>query len=169
MISGPGETPTLPAGARKVLSLRAWIWACLILVVLTWTPVLAIHLRNMSVADPGTGTLIAVFPPTASTRDLFRSIADAKGAPIGPVGWVPRTWIVQSAETGFAGRLREHGAWAVYSPNLLSVRQVLSCSGMVTPPASAGPSGPRQPASDELPGALGHLLRLLGRGENGVR
>ena len=101
----------------------------------------------MSVADPGTGTLIAVFPTTASTRDLFRSIADAKGAPIGPVGWVPRTWIVQSAETGFAGRLREHGAWAVYSPNLLSVRQVLSCSGMVTPPASAGPSGPRQPAS----------------------
>src|SRR6267142_1171993 len=83
MISGPGETPTLPAGARKVLSLRAWIWACLILVVLTWTPVLAIHLRNMSVADPGTGTLIAVFPPTASTRDLFRSIADAKGEPPG--------------------------------------------------------------------------------------
>ena len=147
MVRGPGETSTLPAGAKKALSLRAWIWACLILVVLTWTPVLALHLRNMSVADPGTGTLIVVFPPTVSTRDLFRSIGDARGAPVGPASWVPRTWIVQSAETGFAGRLREHGAWAVYSPNLLSVRQVLSCSGMVAAPPSAGPGGPMRPAS----------------------
>ena len=138
---------TAPAGVKKALPLRAWIWACAILVVLSWTPVLVLHLRNMSVADPGTGTLIAVFPPTVSTRDLFRSIADAKGAPIGPVSWAPRTWVVQSAEVGFAGRLRQHGAWAVYTPNLLSVRQVLSCSGMVAPPPSAGPSGPRQPAS----------------------
>lgn len=144
MIRGPGETSTLSAGARKALSLRAWIGACLFLVVLTWTPVLVLHLRNMSVADPGTGTLIVVFPPTVSTRDLFRSIGEANGAPVGPVSWVPRTWIVQSAQTGFAGRLREHGAWAVYSPNLLSVRQVLSCSGMVVPPPSAGP--PRPPS-----------------------
>jgi hypothetical protein len=147
MIRGPGETPALSAGVRKALSLRAWIGACVILVVLTWTPVFVTHLRNMSVADPGTGTLVVVFPPAVSTRDLFRSIADAKGAPIGPVSWIPRTWIVQSVETGFAGRLRKAGAWAVYSPNLLSVRQVLSCSGVVAPPPSAGPSGPRQPAS----------------------
>lgn len=139
MIRGPGETSTSP---RKALSLRVWIWACVVLVVLTWTPVLFLHLRNMSVADPGTGTLIVVFPPTVSARDLFRSIGEARGAPIGPVSWVPRTWIVQSAETGFAGRLREHGAWAVYSPNLLSVRQVLSCSGMGVPPPSAGPLRP---------------------------
>ena len=92
----------------------------------------------MSVSDPGTGTLVVVFPPTRSTRDVFRGIADAKGAPVGPVGWAPSTWIVQSAETGFAGRLREQGAWGVYSPLLLSVRQVLSCSGMVARPASAG-------------------------------
>jgi len=147
MIRGPGETSTPPTGIKKGLPLRAWIWACAILVVLTWTPVLALHLRNMSVADPGTGTLIAVFPPTSSTRDVFKSIADAKGAPVGPVSWLPRTWIVQSAEAGFAGRLRERGAWGVYYGNLLSVRQVLSCTGMVQAPPSSGPAEPPRPAS----------------------
>jgi hypothetical protein len=137
MIRGPHEFAST-AHSRKGLSPRAWIGACAMLVLLTWVPVLAIHLRNMSVADPGAGTLVVVFPPTRSTRDVFRGIADAKGAPVGPVRWAPSTWIVQSAETGFAGRLREQGAWGVYSPLLLSARQVLSCSGMVASPASAG-------------------------------
>jgi hypothetical protein len=147
MIRGPDEirdeTQVPLTSARRALSLRAWIWACVILVVLTWTPVLVLHLRNMSVADPGTGTLIAVFPPTSSTRDVFRSIADAKGAPVGPVSWLPRTWFVQSAEAGFAGRLRERGAWGVYNGNLLSVRQILSCSGMVQAPPSSPAARPR--------------------------
>jgi hypothetical protein len=144
MILAPHDNPAPFAAvpARKGLSRRAWIGGCVALVVLTWTPVLAIHLRNMSAADPATGTIVVVFPPTVSTRDLFRSIAEARGAPVGPVSWLPRTWIVQSAESGFAGRLRERGAWGVYSPNLLSVRQVLSCSGMVKPPASSGSAGP---------------------------
>lgn len=148
MIRAPHDNraPLAVAPARKRLSRRAWIGACLALVVLTWTPVFALHLRNMSAADPATGTIVVVFPPTVSTRDLFRSIAEARGAPVGPVSWLPRTWIVQSAESGFAGRLRERGAWGVYSPNLLSVRQVLSCSGVVKPPASPGAAEPR-PAS----------------------
>jgi len=137
MIRGPHESASAPQ-SRKGLSCRAWIGVCALLVLLTWIPVLAIHLRNMSVADPGAGTLVVVFPPTRSTRDVFRGIADAKGAPVRPVRWAPSAWIVQSAETGFAGRLREQGAWGVYSPLLLSVRQVLSCSGMVARPASAG-------------------------------
>ena len=139
MIRAPDEATPSHRGAGR--SRRAWLWACALLVVLTWGPVLTLHVRNMSVADPGTGTLIAVFPWTSSTRDVFRSIGAAKGAPVSPVGWIPRAWVVQSGETGFAGRLRERGAWGVYSPNLLSMRQVLSCSGMVAPPPSAG-SGP---------------------------
>jgi hypothetical protein len=144
MIRAPNVDPTPPVAApvRRGLSRGAWPWACAALVLLTWIPVLALHLRNMSVADPGTGTLIVLFPPTSSSREVFRNIADAKGAPVGPVSWVPRAWVVASGETGFAGRLREHGAWGVYSPNLLSVRQVLSCSGMMTPPASPGATRP---------------------------
>jgi hypothetical protein len=148
MIRGPEENPApIGARARRRLSLRTWVLACVLLVLLTWTPVLALHLRNMSVADPGTGTLIAVFPPTSSTRDVFRGIADAKGAPVGPVSWLPRTWVVQSSEAGFAGRLRQHGAWGVYYGNLLSVRQILSCSGMVEGPPSSAPAGTGRSAS----------------------
>jgi hypothetical protein len=139
MIRGPGELSSAGTpGRSRGLSRRAWIWTCVFLVVLTWTPVLGVHLRNMSVADSGAGTVIVVYPPTSSTREVFRGIVDARGAPVGPAGWIPRAWFVQSEEAGFAGRLRKGGAWAVYSPNLLSVRQVLSCSGMVSPPASAG-------------------------------
>ena len=118
-----------------------------LLIVLTWTPVLAIHLRNMSAFDPAAGTLIVIFPPTWSSRDLFRAIGEARGFPLGSVSWIPRTWIVQSSETGFAGRLRENGAWGVYAPALFSVRQVLSCSGMVKAPASSGPADSPRPAS----------------------
>lgn len=145
MIRSPEQAQASPI-PRK-LSLRAWIWACVVLVLLTWTPVLVIHLRNMSVGDAGAGTVIVVFAPTVGTREAFRSIADAKGAPVGPVSWIPSAWIVQSLEAGFAGRLRERGAWGVYYGNLLSVRQILSCSGMVQAPPLSGPSGPPRPAS----------------------
>src|SRR5262249_6914090 len=107
VIRSPHDAPP----ARKGLSRRALIWASAALVLLAWVPVLALHLRNMSVADPGTGTLLAVFAPTSSRRDVFRGIADSKGVPVAPVSWAPGTWIVQSTETGFAGRLREQGAW----------------------------------------------------------
>src|SRR5262245_57720340 len=146
MIRGPNDASISRAGTRRGLSPRAWILACVLLVLLTWIPVFGIHLRNMSVADPGPGTVVVVFPPTLSPRDVFRRVADAKGTPVKPVDWIPRTWIVQSVEPGFAGRLRERGAWGVYYPNLLSARQLLSCTGMVTPPPS-GPTPASTPAS----------------------
>jgi hypothetical protein len=130
MIRGPNDASEI-AGARSAMSLRAWIWACVLLVVVTWTPVLAVHVRNMSVADSATGALLVVFPPTTSTLDLLRGIAAADGALVEPVRWMPRTWIVQSKDAGFAGRLRERGAWGVFSPELLSINRVLSCSGML--------------------------------------
>jgi hypothetical protein len=134
MIRAPDDDAVVPP--RRGLSTGAWIWVCVLLVALTWTPVLVNHLRNMRVADHGAGTLLVVFSPTTSARDVFRSIEAARGRPLEPVGGLPRTWIVQSNDFGFAGRLRERGAWGVYLPNVLSVRQVLSCTGMVAPPTA---------------------------------
>jgi hypothetical protein len=120
-----------PQAAPRALPRGAWIWACVLLVVLTWAPVLFGHVRNMSVADSATGALLVVFPPTTGTRELLRSIAAADGALVEPVRWMPRAWIVQSGDAGLAGRLRERGAWGVFSPELLSLDRVLSCSGTV--------------------------------------
>ena len=130
MIRRPDGAAT-PYAAPRALPLGAWIGACVLLVVLTWAPVFFVHVRNMSVADSATGALLVVFPPTTGTLDLLRSIAAADGALVEPVRWVPRAWIVQSKDAGFAGRLRERGAWGVFSPELLSINRVLSCSGMV--------------------------------------
>lgn len=137
MIRAPDDDAVVP---RRGLSTGAWIWLCVFLVALTWTPVLVNHLRNMRVADRGAGILLVVFAPTTSSREVFRSIEAARGWPLKPVSGLPRTWIVQSYDFGFAGRLRERGAWGVYSPNVLSVRQVLSCTGMVAPPTATNPA-----------------------------
>ena len=133
MIRRPYEAPARYAAARG-MPLGAWIGACVLLVVVTWAPVFLVHARNMSVADSATGALLVVFPPTTGTLDLLRNIAAADGALVEPVRWMPRAWIVQSKDAGFAGRLRERGAWGVFSPRLLSVSQVLSCSGMTRRP-----------------------------------
>ncbi len=139
MISDPKETPR-PASTDGTRS-RAWIWVCLLLLVaVTWTPVFGIHLYKMSLADPGTGTVVVVFPPALDARGLFRSVADAGGSLVRPVPWFPRMWVARSLEPGFVGRLRERGAWGVYSTDLLSARALLSCSGIVSPPAE--PSRP---------------------------
>jgi hypothetical protein len=135
-----GQTSASPGEARKG---RAWIWVCLLLLVaVTWTPVFGIHLYKMSLDDPGAGTVIVVFSPTLGARDLFRNVADAKGSLVRPVPWFPRMWVARSLEPGFVGRLRERGAWGVYSTDLLSARALLSCSGIMSPPAD-----PLRPAS----------------------
>ena len=140
MIRDPKET-SRPASAET--RSRAWIWVCLLLLVaVTWTPVFGIHLYKMSLADPGTGTVVVVFSPALDTRELFRNVADAGGSLVRPVPWFPRMWVARSLEPGFVGRLRERGAWGVYSTDLLSARALLSCSGIVSPPAD-----PLRPAS----------------------
>ena len=139
MIRDPEETSAPAGGTRS----RARIWVgLLLLVAVTWTPVFGIHLYKMSLADLGTGTVVVVFSPALGARELFRGVADAGGSLVRPVPWFPRMWIARSVEPGFVGRLRERGAWGVYSTDLLSARALLSCSGIMSPPAD-----PSRPAS----------------------
>ena len=141
MIRDPKE-PSAPAGAGGTRR-RAWIWlSLLLLVAVTWTPVFGIHLYKMSLDDPGTGTVIVVFSPGLGARELFRGVTDAGGSLVRPVPWFPRMWVARSLEPGFAGRLRERGAWGVYSTDLLSARALLSCSGIVSPAADSSRPAP---------------------------
>ena len=138
-VSGPmGERP--PGSANDIQGpppKRAWIWACLFLLAVTWLPLAGIHLYRTSLSDAGTGTAVAVFSPWASTADVFHSVIQADGSLVRPVSWLRRTWIVHSLEPGFAGRLREQGAWAVYSTELLSLRALFKCFALANPSSAS--------------------------------
>lgn len=134
-----GSDPDTPSAQQR----RKLALACLVLVAVTWVPVLGVHLYRTSLDDRSTGTAVVVFPPTYGSKELFRSVEESKGSLVKPVSWLPRTWIARSLEPGFAGRLRERGALGVYSTDLLSAQALLTCLRF---------SGPR--ASSVAPGAL---------------
>jgi hypothetical protein len=141
MIRKPKDTGTSGAGSTYP-GRRRLFWGLVVLVLITWAPVLGIHLYRTSLADAATGTVVVVFPPASGSRELFRSVGGAGGSLVAPVPWFPRMWVARSLEPGFAGRLRERGAWGVYSTELLSARALLTClqfSGSPAPPAPLSP------------------------------
>ena len=112
---------------RSAITTRHWIFACLLLLGITWVPLLSVHLHRTWVDDDATGTVVVIFPPTWSTKAVFQKIIHADGAIVRPVTWARQVWVAQSVEPGFAGRLRRSGAWGVYSINLLSANALFSC------------------------------------------
>jgi hypothetical protein len=122
------------APARPAMTTRHWVFACLLLLGVTWVPLLTVHLHRTWMDDDGTGTVVVIFPPTASTRTVFRRVIDADGAIVRPVSWARQVWVVRSVEPGFAGRLRRGGAWAVYSIDLLSANALFNCFRLARAP-----------------------------------
>ena len=127
----------------------AWVWVCLFLLAVTWTPVFGIHIYRTALGDASTGTVVVVFPPTLSTKELFRSVLDANGSIVRPVRWFPRMWVARSVEPGFVGRLKQSGAWGVYSTDFLEASALLSCIRIVGSPAPPAPgdAGSTPPAT----------------------
>jgi len=108
-------------------SRAAWAAVCVLLLAVTWLPLLGVHAARMSRPDGAAGTVIAVFAPTLPAREVFARVARAEGAMVRPVtGW-RHAWYVRSPQAGFAGRLRAQGAWGVYAPELLDARAFLDC------------------------------------------
>lgn len=114
---------------------------CLLLLAVTWLPVLGLHLSKSSLGAEGTGTVIALFAPGTAQKTLFRQVSEARGSIVKPVSWFPGMWVVMSREPGFAGRMKEGGAWGVYSPDLLSARALLDCMTFEDPADSGQPAG----------------------------
>jgi len=135
------EKPFAPVVAGGLQGLK-WVLACLLLVAVTWMPVLGVHLYRTSLGDRSSGTVVVVFPPTLGARELFRSVAEANGSLVRPVSWFPRTWVASSGEPGFVGRLKERGAWAVYSTELLNARALLTCLQPGTLPGASAATRP---------------------------
>jgi len=135
------------ARQQETVQRHTWVWVCLLMLLVTWAPVFAIHIYRTSLGDPGTGTVVVVFSPALSTRDLFQNVTEANGSLVRPVRWFPRMWIARSLEPGFVGRLKARGAWGVYSTDLLSAQALLSCFRIVPPPTASSPSTPEPPQS----------------------
>jgi hypothetical protein len=69
------------------------------------------------------GTMVAVFPPGFDGADALAAVARADGLPVRTT-WLGNVWVVHGPEPGFAGRLREAGAWLAvaavpFEPGLL--------------------------------------------------
>lgn len=121
------ETGSSAERIRPDITTRHWIFACLLLLGITWIPLITVHLHRTWLDDDASGSVVVIFPPTSSTRTVFRKVIDADGAIVRPVTWARQVWVVHSVKPGFAGRLRRSGAWGVYSTNLLSANALFSC------------------------------------------
>lgn len=109
------------------LKARHWIAAFLVLLGITWVPLLSVHLHRTTLRDTDSGSVVVVFSPLLSSKAVFQKVIDANGAMVRHVVWARHMWVVRSTESGFAGRLRASGAWGVYSTDLLSPDALWSC------------------------------------------
>jgi hypothetical protein len=125
--SNSGDRPLPPDGRAAPAPTYKLAAVCLLLLGVTWLPLLGIHVNRMWEGDASTGTLLVVFSPALSSGEFFQKVLDAKGAPVTAIPWFRHAWVVQSREPGFAGRLRAQGAWAVFSPDLLSAQALFDC------------------------------------------
>ena len=114
---------------RRGSGLKAWHWvaAFVLLLGITWIPLLSVHLHRTTLRDIDSGTVVVVFSPLLSSKTVFQKVIDANGAMVRPVVWARHMWVVRSVDAGFAGRLRANGAWGVYSMDLLSADALWSC------------------------------------------
>lgn len=89
--------------------------AVLGVVVLLWAVALAVALASAVLPDEADGTVAVVFAPGTGEGRMLDTILDAGGA-LARDTQLRNVWIVYDDEPGFAGRLREGGAWQVFVP-----------------------------------------------------
>ena len=128
--------PMSADGVRALAQDYTWVLVCLLLLAVTWLPLLGMHVYKTSLSDPSTGTVVVVFSPSLGSRELFQEVMDANGSLVRPVNRFPHAWIVHSLEPGFAGRLKGRGAWGVFSTDLLNPEAILSCIRISAPPST---------------------------------
>ena len=121
--SAPPLQDTAKPGGRTQ---RGWaaLAVALLLVVSTAPVIAAADLPNHA-----RGTLAAVFPPGSGKAAIVAAVAGAGGTVVRGGGW-DSVLVVHSDEAGFAGRLRQAGAWFVVDP-----QSAAGCliAGTVTP------------------------------------
>jgi hypothetical protein len=98
-------------------------------VVTVWFVGMVVALRVLAPPAAASGRLLAIFPPAITDTQALQAIAIAGGRTFGQT-WFRLGWDVLGEEPGFAGRLREHGAWVLTDLPLMPV--LAGCSGAST-------------------------------------
>ena len=81
--------------------------------LVVWIGAMAVALSAARLAPEESGKVVVLFAPGGSAEETFGAIVAAGGKPVRPVA-ADFLWVAQSDEPGFVGRLRAHGARAVF-------------------------------------------------------
>jgi hypothetical protein len=82
-------------------------------VLAIWLIGMAVVVRSAALGPDASGKMLAVFEPGTSEDQIFMTLVAAGGRPVRNT-WLPFVWVVVGEETGFAGRLEQHGAVGTY-------------------------------------------------------
>lgn len=82
-------------------------------VLAVWLMGMVIVVRSAALGPEASGKMLAVFEPGTSQDAIFNTLVAAGGRPVRET-WLPFVWVVAGDESGFAGRLKLHGAVGAY-------------------------------------------------------
>lgn len=83
------------------------------IVAVGWLGFTGLAVRRAALPHDAAGMMLAAFPLSHNDDAIFAAVAAAGGAPVRRT-WFPGAWVVTAEEPGFAGRLKEAGAWAAF-------------------------------------------------------
>lgn len=95
-------------------------------VLTVWLLGMVVALRALAPPAAASGRLLAIFPPSVTETQALQAIAMAGGRTFGQT-WFRLGWAVLGEQPGFAGRLRDQGAWVLTDLPLVPV--LAGCSG----------------------------------------
>ena len=116
-----GALPRRAAGPRWPV--HGLAVALLAAVLFAWAGLVALVVRAADLPPKAAGTMVAVFPPGFDEADALAAVVRADGLPVRTT-WLGNVWVVHGPAPGFAGRVREEGAWLAlaavpFEPGLL--------------------------------------------------
>lgn len=109
-MTGSPATSPLGSGHGPGHSLAVAFFA---IVLVVWTGLMGLSLRQAALPNETDGLVLAVFRPGTSETDAFRAMVQAGGEPVRAT-WLGFAWVARGLEPGFVGHLKQQGAIAAF-------------------------------------------------------
>ena len=104
-------------------------------VVIAWAAIFALTLKQAELPPEAGGRVVAVYPFGWSGQASAAAALRTEGRLVRET-WLPNILEVASDQPGFAGRLQQNGAVAVYRSEPFSLFTLAGCTGMPPGPIS---------------------------------